>query len=141
MPCIVKPPTIMSKASACLTIWAKTAACGPMMSSGYAGKIHIGVMFAIVKEAVDHLRTCQLRYRDWLIRSHMTRYTPIELTKARPTSTQKQTTEASFSQWPACLGPYCEILIRTVPNDTTAAGIKRRSVGCSIEALNVSGWQ
>ena len=27
------------------------------MRSGYAGKIQIGVIFSIVKDAVDHLRT------------------------------------------------------------------------------------
>ena len=63
----------------------------------------------------------------------------MELRTANAASIQKQTVTASLSQCPARFGPYWEILRRMVPNDTTEAGMNSRSVGCRIEALNVSG--
>ena len=78
-----------------------------MIRSGYAGKIQIGVIFCIVKEAVDHLRAvsplCGAKIDG---RSHMIKYTPIEATRAKPASTQNSTKTALLSQGPAWLGPY-----------------------------------
>ncbi len=77
------------------------------MRSGYAGKIQIGVIFSIVKDAVDHLQTVSVYARQrcgW--RPHITKYTPIEAIRANPTSTQNKTATALLSQAPAWLGPY-----------------------------------
>ena len=63
----------------------------------------------------------------------------MELRSASVTSIQKHTATASLSQWPARLGPYCEMLRSIVPKETTAAGMNNLSVGCSIDALKVSG--
>ena len=77
------------------------------MRSGYAGKIQIGVIFCMVKEAVDHLRAVSpLRGAKLGGRSHIIKYTPIEAIRAKPASTQNKTATASLSQAPAWLGPY-----------------------------------
>lgn len=77
------------------------------MRSGYAGKIQIGVIFSIVKDAVDHLQVVKVcaaqRYAE---SPHMIKYTPIEAIRAKPASTQNKTTTTSLSQSPAWLGPY-----------------------------------
>ena len=69
----------------------------------------------------------------------MIKYIPIDARSAKPTSTQNKTATVSVSQLPTRLGPYWDILRRTVPNETMAAGIKSLSVGCRKDALNVSG--
>ena len=62
MPWMVKPPMMTVRAWLGFSMRAERfPACGPMMRRGYAGKIHMGVMRAIVKVWVDHLVLCQCR--------------------------------------------------------------------------------
>ena len=63
----------------------------------------------------------------------------MEAIRAKPTSTQNKMTTALLSQSPVWAGPYCDMLRRIVPKETTAAGIKSLSVGCKKDALKVSG--
>lgn len=70
----------------------------------------------------------------------MARYIPLEAIHAKAASIQKVTKAAGSSQGPAFGIPYCEMLIRMVPSETTALGMNNRSVGCRNEALKVSGW-
>ena len=69
----------------------------------------------------------------------MIKYIPSEAISAKPTSTQNKTATVSVSQLPTRFGPYWDMLSRTVPNETMAAGINSLSVGCRKDALNVSG--
>ena len=98
IPWRVNPPTMMSNAFLCTTVWLRTPACGPMMRSGYAGNIQIGVICAIVKDAVDHLLPINVCCLQEGVISYMTKYTPIELSRAKAASIQKHTVTASFSQ-------------------------------------------
>ncbi len=58
------------------------------------------------------------------------RYIPLEAKTARAASNQKRMNMAWFNHGPVFAIPYCEMLMRMVPKDTTAAGMKRRSLGC-----------
>ena len=69
----------------------------------------------------------------------MARYIPLDAKHAKVASIQKVTNTADASQGPAFGIPYCEMLIRMVPSETTALGTNNRSVGCRKEALKVSG--
>jgi hypothetical protein len=64
---------------------------------------------------------------------------PAEKITARHASIQNNIPTACASQGPVLSGPYCEMFIRIVPNDTTEAGINRDSVGCRKDALKVYG--
>ena len=62
---------------------------------------------------------------------------PAENMMARQASIQNNIPTTCASQGPVLSGPYCEIFIRIVPNETTEAGTKRDSVGFKNDALNV----
>jgi len=64
---------------------------------------------------------------------------PAEEMTAKAESTQKRILTAFVSQTPALSVPYCETLIKMVPNETTDAGTNNDSVGCNNDALNVYG--
>ena len=68
------------------------------MRSGYAGNIQIGVICAIVKEAVDHLLPISVWCLQERVVPYMTTYTPIELSTAKAASIQKHTVTASSNQ-------------------------------------------
>lgn len=56
-PWIVVPATMMRRARAGSNFALKMPAWGPIMSKGYAGKIQIGVIWAMVNVCVDQLGT------------------------------------------------------------------------------------
>lgn len=67
------------------------------------------------------------------------RYIPAVNNTARVASIQNRTQTACINHGPVFSGPYCDMLIRIVPNDTIDAGTKSDSVGCMKDALNVYG--
>lgn len=71
--------------------------------------------------------------------AYINRYIPAEEMRANAASNQNITRTARLSQRPEFDNPYWDIFIRMVPNETTAAGINNRSLGCIKEALKVSG--
>jgi hypothetical protein len=73
------------------------------------------------------------------VSAHISRYIPAEEMRANVASNQNITRTARLNQGPVLDSPYCDILIRIVPNETTAAGMNNRSLGCMKEALKVSG--
>lgn len=64
---------------------------------------------------------------------------PAEKITARAASIQNNMPTAVSSHGPVLSGPYCEIFIRIVPNETMDAGTNKDSVGCRNDALNVYG--
>lgn len=78
-------------------------------------------------------------FKKWIQGTHIVKYMPAENITASVALTQNRIHIVVLSHSPAFGGPYCERLIRIVPNETIDAGTYRDSVGCVMDALNVYG--